>query len=124
MRSIRRARLVLEGRRSARSFACSAFATSRSALLIARCTRTLAPPGAAALSPGEEPRGLGPDEPGRCSRAGEEKRSPTPVLHAVPGTGENGRKGHAMPEQSSAHHDPGFARRVKDPQTASTETRG
>ena len=61
--------------------------------------------GAAPSTPGEEPRGLGPDEPSERSRAREEKRSAASVLHAVPGAEDDDRKRHRMAELSSAHHD-------------------
>ena len=57
----------------------------------------------------EEPRGLGPDEPSKRSRASKENRSQAALLGAVLGSRDHGRKGRGVAEPSRVRVHQGHA---------------
>ena len=66
------------------------------------------PLGMACTPPSHEPRGLGPNEPGYCCRPGEKQRSTASRLHAVPGSGHQGRQRRNVSEPGTVSHGQGM----------------
>ena len=72
---------------------------------------------AASPSPGEEPRRLGPDEPGHRAGARQDHCSPAPRLHPEPGARDDGGKRQGVPEPARVAHSAQNARCFSRPES-------